>query len=352
MPPTRRVLLAASFAVPLAMPFVRPARAARAINLGAYGGAFQPLYDAAVVEPFRRAHPDIGVYYYPIANSTQGLALLQSQRPAPEVDVCLLDVAMASVATQRDLLEPVVSGSLPVLAELVPGALIPGVAGPALWIDPLALLYAPGEVKPAPTSWKALWEPGFARRIAIAAPPDPAGLAFTVIANRIFGGGDYRQSIDGGLTAIADMAPRVRSWDPRPDVYSYIIEGSASLGLGWNASGQRQAQDSQGRLAVAIPGEGSVYQVHTINLVKGSRDPEAARVFLAYALGIDAQRALAEQMFYGPVNPGARVGPAALSRTGATPERLARMIEVDWVAVARMRYAITEQWRRRILQLR
>lgn len=346
---TRRRLLVASLAVPLAMPLVRAARAARTITFAAYSGAFQENYEACVVGPFRRAHPDIGVSYYPFANSTQGLALLESRRQSAGVDVCMLDSAVAKIATEEGLLDPIPPNSLPVLAELAPQAFIPGVAGPVVTFNPLALLYAPSQVKPAPSSWKALWDTAFDHRIAIPAPPDRSGVALTLIANAIFGDGDYQRSIDAGITAIGGMAPRVRSWDPRPDIYGYLIEGNAILGPGWNAQGQLHAQDSGGRLAATVPPEGSVYQANTVNLVKGSRDPEAARLFLAYVLGAEAQKAVAERMYYGPVNPAARVSPAALARTGATPDALAGMIPVDWSAIARMQEFIVNQWRRRIL---
>ncbi|MDR3536657.1 MAG: extracellular solute-binding protein [Acetobacteraceae bacterium] len=304
-----------------------------------------------MVAPFRRAHPDIGVSYYPFANSAQGLALLESRRQTAEIDVCMLDSATAKIATDEGLLDIIAPGSLPVLAELTPRAFITGVAGPAVTFNPLALLYAPLQVKPVPTSWTVLWDAGFDRKIAIAAPPDRAGTALTLIANAIFGDGDYQRSIDAGLTAIGGMASQVRSWDPRPDIFSYLIDGNAVLGPGWNAQGQLHAQDSGGRLAVAVPAEGTVYQINTINQVKGSRDPEAARIFLAYVLSAGAQKAVAERMCYGPVNTAAQISPAALARTGATPAHLARMIQVDWAAITRMQEFITNQWRRRILQL-
>ena len=57
-------------------------------------------------------------------------------------------------------------------------------------------------------------------------------------------------------------------------------------------------------------------------------------------------------MFYAPVNTKADISPAAVARTAATPERLARMLDIDWLEVAKIRDGITEQWRRRILTKR
>lgn len=352
MPSTRRQLLAAPLALPLAMPFIRRAHAARSITFASYSGIFQENYEPAVVDAFRRAHPDIEVTYYPIANSAQSLGLLRAQKAAPQIDVCMMDVSVAKTGTDEGLFEPIPAGSLPVLAELTPKAFIPGVAGPAVLFDNFVLLYSPPQVKPAPTSWKVLWDQAYDGKIAVASAPDIVGIAFTLIANTVFGGGDYHQSVEAGITAITQMAPRVLTWDPKPDAYTFLIEGTAALGVGWNARGQTYAQQSGGKLGVSIPDEGSLFQVNTINLVKGSRDPEAAKAFLSYTLGTEAQKAFTERMFYGPVNTHAQISPAALARTAATPERMAKMMDVDWVAVSKLRDAITDQWRRRILRAR
>jgi putative spermidine/putrescine transport system substrate-binding protein len=140
MPSTRRRLLAVPLAIPLAMPFIRPARAARSITFAAYSGIFQENYEPAVVDAFRKAHPDIEVIYYPITNSAQSLGLLRAQKAAPQIDVCMMDVSVTKTGTDEGLFEPLGPGALPVFAELTPKAFIPGVAGPAVLYDNFVLL--------------------------------------------------------------------------------------------------------------------------------------------------------------------------------------------------------------------
>ncbi len=211
------------------------------------------------------------------------------------------------------------------------------------------MLFAPQRVQPAPNSWRVLWEKALAGQVAINAAPDPIGIAFTVIADALFGGRDYLKSFDAGITAISTLAPRVASWSPFPDVYTAIINGSVALGVGWNGRGRLRAAELEGRLAVAIPVEGTVTQNIILGLVKGSRDAEAARSFVSYALGAEAQQAVAERLSYAPVNTSVRLSPAALARVGASPEQKERASELDWPALDKLRDAITEQWRRRII---
>ena len=57
-------------------------------------------------------------------------------------------------------------------------------------------------------------------------------------------------------------------------------------------------------------------------------------------------------MFYAPVNAKAKISPEAMARTASTPERLANMLDIDWLEIARIRDGMSEQWRRRILTRR
>jgi putative spermidine/putrescine transport system substrate-binding protein len=343
MSATRRHLLSAS--IGLGAPFIRSASAARrALTFAAYGGLFQELYEPGIVEPFGQAHPDINVFYYPIPTSTQALAALRKQRDKPEVDVVLLDLASARMATDEGLLEPLAPMSMPVLAELAPSATFPGIAGRALLSEPLVLLFDAEKVPPPP-AWKMLWSGLDDRTIAIPAPPDPIGIAFTIVAGRLFGGGNEQHAAEDGIVAINELRRQVLTWDPNPDVYHAVGEGNAKLGVGWNMPAQIFSDRMSGRLGVAFPAEGTISRVTTVNLVKGSRQPDAARVFISHLLGAEAQKTMVERMYLGPVNARARYVEAALLRTANTPERASHAMPVDWVSVNAVRENIIRRWR-------
>ena len=333
----------------LAAPFIRPAFGQeRSITLAAYSGIFQENYEAVVVEPFRRANPNIKVTYFAMPNSAQTLGTMRAQKAAPQLDVAMFDLTIGKAATDEGLLDPITRAEFPVLADLAPGAFAEGVAAVGVTFDSLSLLYSPEAVRPAPTSWRVLWEPAYRGKIAMAAAPDIVGIGMTLVANRLFGGTDYKDYARG-VQALADLAPHVLSWDPRPDAYTFVTNGTAQLAVGWNARGQLYSRQSGGKLAAALPEEGSLFQINTLGLVKGSRQTEAAKAFIAYALSAEAQKAFAERMFYAPVNTKAQVSAEALSATAASPARMEKMLAVDWLEVAKFRNQLNEQWRRRIL---
>lgn len=321
------------------------------ITVTAYDGIFQTNYVETVVEGFRQAYPDITVNYYPAANSAVILGTLRAQRGSPQVDVVIFDVSVAKAATDEGLLAPLDPEAVPNLGDLHDAAFTEGVNAAAVTFDNLVLLYNTNAIAEAPTSWEALWDEAYDGRVIIPAVPDIQGVALTIIANDIAGGGAYTDGLDAGVERIGELAPRVQTWEPTPNPYEPIITGQADIGIGWNARGQIYSDQSNGSMEVVIPEEGSIFQINVVGIVEGSANAEAAATFMNYALSPEAQAAFTERMFYAPTNEKAQPAPEALERTAATPERMATMLDVNWLEVARFREALTERWRREIIPL-
>ncbi|MFC4171929.1 MULTISPECIES: ABC transporter substrate-binding protein [Microvirga] len=323
----------------------------KTVTLAAYSGIFQDHYTKAVVEPFMKAHPDIKVQFYGMPNSAQMLGTLRAQKASPQIDVMIMDVSVAKAATDEGLFDKVDESVSKHVADLYPAARAEGVGGVGVTFDNLVLLYNEDQVKTAPTSWNALWDKQYAGKVAIPAVPDIQGTTLTIIANKMAGEEDYKKTVEPGIKKLGELAPNVQTWDPRPDVYTPIANGQAALGIGWNARAQVYSDAAGSKLGVALPEEGSGFQINTINLVKNSPANDAAKTFIDYALSPEAQAAFTEAMFYAPTNSKAqeKISKEALARTAAGS--MDDMIGIDWIAVAGIRDAITEQWRRRVIPL-
>jgi putative spermidine/putrescine transport system substrate-binding protein len=351
--PIRRVVsrrrLGAGVVLALPAVITRPARAARSLTFGSIGGWFGSAFDGTVLAAFRKTHPEITVFYYPLANSFQVLGMLRGQRTNPSTDVVLLDPGTAHRATAEGLLDVLDPDTTPVLKDLISQATLKGIAGPAMVLDSLSIGYSPAQIAGVPRNWHDLWDTGFGNRLALQTPPDPVALALTAIAGAMFGGGDLYRAMYVGMTALAQLGPRVVDWDPVPDIYIAISVGDAAIGPCWNAHGQNQALLTPGRFAANIPADASPVRATTIHLVKGAPEPDAARTLIAWLLSPEAQRLLTETMFFAPVNAKADIAAASLARAGASPAMVAKRMDLDWVAVDAIRDQVAAEWRKRNL---
>ena len=348
---TRMKHAASASLAALSLSFAASAAMAENIVLSAYSGIFQENYVVAVVEPFMKANPDITVEFYGMPNSAQMLGTLRAQASAPQIDVMIMDVSVAKAATDEGLFAPIDDSVTRHVADLYPQAKVEGVNAVGVTFDNLVLLYNTDKVKDSPTSWNALWDAQYAGQVSIPAVPDIQGTTLMIISDKMAGGTNYVESVEAGIKKLEELAPNVQTWEPRPDVYQPISSGTAAIGIGWNARAQVYSDLSAGKLAVVLPEEGSGFQINVIGLVKGAPASEGAKKFIDYALSPEAQAAFTERMFYAPTNSKAAplISEAAMKRTAAGV--MDKMIDINWLEVAKIRDAITEQWRRRVIPL-
>lgn len=318
------------------------------ITVMAYAGIFQDKYTEAVIKPFTAKFPNVKVNYFSSGNSAQMLGTLRTQRSSPQIDVAILDVSVSNVGNKEGVFAKLDPAKVPSLKELHPMAIVPDGFGPAVTFDHWVLVYDAEKVKPAPTALADLWDPRFKGQIGLPAMPNIQGIAATVLASKI-AGEDFKTSIDGAMKRLKDLGPSVQTFDPQPDGYTLILGNTLTVASGWNARAQLYHDESKGRLGVVFPKEGSIFQINTINLVAGNKNPEAAIAFIEYALGREAQKRFTEAMFYAPTNAKAEISPAAINRTAASAENMAKMIPLDWDWVTTIRDPWNNRWRREVI---
>ncbi len=336
----------AAVAVLATIPGVALAQVSGEITVAAYASYYQDNFTKAIVEPFKRKFPEIKVHYFAQFSSAERLGTLRAQKDDPQIDVAIMDVSVARVGNAEGLFAKLDPKKVPSLRELVPAAIVAGEFGPALTFDSFALIYNTARFPVPPTSWKSMWDPRAAKEVVINAPPNIQGLALTIIATKIQGG-DYTKSIDPGIALLKSLAPAVQSWSPSPDAYTLVTNGTAVLGTGWNSFSQLRKQQSDGKMGVVIPSEGTVPQIDTINLVAGSKNASAAQVFINYALGAEAQAAMVKALHFTPANAKAVVSPEDLALTAAGMK--ADILPVDWGYIANARDQWLERWRREVI---
>ena len=342
----RRTLLASAALLALS---AAGAQAQTTVTFTAYSGLFQDRYQAAVVDAFNKSQNEVKVVYSPVQNSAQMLGLLRAQKAAPQMDIVIMDIAVSKAGTDEGLFEKLDEASIPALKDLHAMARSPDIAGAGVTFDNLVLIYNTDQVKEAPKSIMALADAAWKGKVVIPGFPDIQGLSLVMILDKKNGGTGVAGKFEKGIDAMAPIAPMVQTWEPKPEVYAPVINGQAAIGIGWNARAQVNSDTSGGKLKAVIPEEGSVFQINTINLVKGAPQAAAAKKFIQYALSPEAQKAFTESMFYAPTNAKAQIAPAAIDRTAV--KYMDKMIAVDWIAVAKIREQVGEQWRRKVIPL-
>ncbi len=326
------------------------AQAPGEVNILGYQGIFADNYTKAVVEPFIKA-TGIQVNYRPIQLSAQNLGMLRAQKGNPTIDLSIMDAMVSRTGNAEGVFAEVSAAEVPNFANLYPEANVNGNFGRGVTFDHAVMMYNTEHVRPPPTALADLWKPEFRGKIVMYAAPEVAALINMLLINRQLGA-DETRTVQPAIDRFRELAPAIQSWQPAPDTYTLIVNGTAWIGTGWNARAQYYSTVSQGKLGVVIPAEGSMFQINTLNLVNGAPSKASALRFMDYAMGPEAQAAFTDLMYYAPTNKLAQPTAEALRRTAASPENRALMKPIDWDFFIRNRDAWLQQWRRQILTVR
>jgi iron(III) transport system substrate-binding protein len=158
----------------------------------------------------------------------------------------------------------------------------------------------------APACWKDLIKPEYKGRVQMA-NPNSSGTAYTTLATmvQLFGEED-------GFQYMKDL---------HKNINQYTKSGSAPIkaaGLGENMIGivfmhDAVAQAASGFPIVTVaPCEGTGYEIGSMSIIEGGRNPESARKFYDWALSADVQsRAKDVKSFQVPSNKAAEQSPMA-----------------------------------------
>ncbi len=317
------------------------------MTLMAYSGIFQEQYTDTVVAPFQAASGN-RVQYFGLTTSAQMLGTLRAQKADPQTDLVIMDTTTAALACAEGLVEKINPADFPVMSQLDPQARSTGgECGPGVTFDHLVMIYDTQAVKPAPTRFMDMASASYRGRISVSAPPNIQGLLLTAILAQAKGN-DWRD-IRAAMPGLKELAANAQTFDPKPDGATMILNNQIAFATGWNARSQLYSQQSNGRIGVVLPEEGTAFQINTINIVAGSRNAAQARAFLAHALSAPAQKAFTERMFYGPTNTTAQISPEVLARTAQAPEFNGRVIAVDWAEMQKLRDSWNQRWRREVI---
>jgi len=283
------------------------------VTVVGFPGLFAEQFEELVIAPYEEANPGVDIVYEEQSTSAESIGRVASS--GGTYDIAIVDKSAQGGANDQGLFQQLDPAQVPNLAHLVPEAESADGFGPSIYIDSLALLYNTDLVDEAPTQWSDLFDEEYDGEVAVSIE-NAMGLSLLVgLSNDL--GTDYQESIDPALEEMRQLGDgQALTFAPSPDAYTMVASGSATLSLGWYARGKDFAAENPS-FDVVVPEGSGVALTPTINLVDGAPQEEAALAFLDYAIGEEAQGALARDGFYGPVNADVELSAEELASSAA-----------------------------------
>ncbi|HHY47478.1 MAG TPA: ABC transporter substrate-binding protein [Firmicutes bacterium] len=323
----------------LVLSFSPGGSAATKLVFGGWGGDWDKMAQEYVYKPFQQKYGAEVVLSY--GGSADIFARIRAQKADPQIDVVTLTELMTINAIKEDLLWPLRKENVPNLADVWDKAQMPPY-GPAILLAEVGIAYNTEKVKTPPTSWRDLWKPEYRGRVAIPSFGNASALAFIVMAARLEGGDEY--NIDPGFKMLEKLEPNVvTTYASDSDVYALLERGEAWLAVWYN--GPAWAMRDKGfPIKYVRPKEGVPGIRSFINVVKNCKNRDLAEKMINQHISVEAQKGMAEKIFYGPVNKKVTLTPELAQKMPYGEECLKGFLVFDWKHIVNELPKWQERW--------
>ena len=310
------------------------------VVVASFGGAWERDTRTDLITPFEKDHN--ARVDYVVGLSTETLARLKAQKDNPQMDVIMLDDVLTAEAVSLGLIEKLTPAEIPNMKDLRKDGRFSNDHGVGMTFSATVLMYNTEKVKPAPTSWKVMWDPKYAGHVAIPGMNTMYGLHMLLMSGRIESGNET--NVKAGLDGLKKLQK-----DSQAVVYTSTtqINTLAQQGQVWLAPYSSvwvsQLQKGGTPVAIAVPQEG-IYPIYTVwSVVKGAKNRAAAMQFVNYALRGDVQEKFAPRVGAAPLVTTAKLDPEYAKRV-----TFDRVLPLEGEMVFKNRAGWVDEWNRAI----
>jgi len=305
-----------------------PAAAADQLTVISFGRADRAALAAAYIDPFAKAR---GIAVQSLSYDGQITELTQMVSAGATVwDVMQVESRTLQQGCRQGLFEKLDPARAPPAADLIPGALSECGVGIFTWAQ--ALVYS-DQLREAPRSWADFWD--------IRKFPGKRGLrrsAKYTLEIALMADGVEPKNVYATLSTEAGVARAFRKleqirndtvwWEAAPQPSELIAAGIVNMSSGYTLWFDPEQERNR---HTRILWRQSLYDIDSWAIPTGSPKRDEAYRFIAFASSTERQKALSEQVSYGPTNRNAvELLPARLAGNlpSSTPN-LAGALRID-----------------------
>lgn len=320
---------------------------AEELIVNSYGGPYEAIIRERIIEPFEKT-TDITVIYDASGSASQDYAKIKATGGQPGFDVNVMTATQSLDGCREGLLEKLTTASVPNLARLDPTvSAMAGPCGAVHEVQYMALLWRTDKVDPAPRSWNALYAPALKGRIMLPSFGNIMSVSLMQVLSVMNGG--TLDSIDPGFAAMVKLAPQTVGFEQSSAIMGrYVRDGQVWAMPFW--SGRSQLLKDEGLpVDYAIPEEGTVPLIATLNVPVGAEHKDAAFRFVDFFLGKAGQEAWVEGYSVGSIRDDIEVPAEVRARQITTKADIEKLLLPDLQNIADNLSAWGRRWDREVV---
>lgn len=221
-------------------------------------------------------------------------------------------------------------------SDFIPGTLSQCGAGVLVWST--AMAYNADKLKVEPTGWSDFWDlkkfPGkrslhksakYTLEISLMADGVPYSDIYKMLATK--------EGVDRAFRKLDEIKSSIQWWEAGAQPMQYLASGDVTMTSAFNGR-VFSAQESGANVKIIWPG--SIYDIDSWVIPKGSKNKAAAESFIGLSLRPEYQKIHTEKLGYGSTNihTQALLDQKLAARINTAPSNLAKAMPIDnsfWV---------------------
>ena len=254
--------------------------------------------------------------------------LQASSRSAPIYDVLHTNSNEQWAAVEMGIVEPKIDVKLvPNLADVYPYAISDKIVGVSIFTSAIGLGTRTDKNYTGISSWKELWDAKYnGVRGGYVIPVNALGQAFLMMCGTLYGKG--QMDLDAAYAALEKLKP-IKLVDFTGTMEKSLLSGEVGLAVIHDSGIYRYDGENQ-PIDFVAPSEGVLSLEQVLTITPGSKVKELANAYVNYMLSPPVQKKLAEAVWYSPANKQVKLDAKYDAKLLTTPEKVAKLIQVDW----------------------
>jgi putative spermidine/putrescine transport system substrate-binding protein len=287
--------------------------------VGIWGGAQERLVKTHI-EPVLVDKYGVTISYV-LGGTTDRRARAYAERGRPSFDIIYLNIFESRQAV-RDGVTQAPTDAVPNYANLYD---IAKLGGYGVAFNPVTVVYdrRKGEV----TSWKDMWNPEWAGRIAWPTYPGAQGTAGLLMAAKAWGGSEH--DVDIGFEKIQELKPFAAIQSSQEQVFQMFDQDICDLTVEFGSFSRLYAETRNENVEIANPVEGQVIAMNVACITEGTQNQVLAEEWVNLHLSEPCMMAYAEEIYYSPTVRNLDI-PDELAAKLVIGDDVENLVDFDW----------------------
>ncbi len=332
----------AALAAGAVAPGLARAQAAKLVG-NTYPGIYEELFRNVFAPALRKQ--GIDPTWSPIL-VVDVVAKIMAARDTPPFDVVLFDEGPLINVLKDDIFAKFPDSRSPNFKDLPEQFRGFDNTGPVITVQAIGLAYNPKKVA-KPKSWNDLWKKEYKGRVGLTGLASSLGTAYMCEIAKVNGGSE--RNFEPAFAKIKELLPSVGSVAPSPGALVALFQ-QGEIDIAPNYFNNTLLLKSKGvDIDFAVPETGPVMVRTTLNIVKNTKQFDAAVKYIDIALSPAVQQAMLDKPYFSLSTSSKVKFPPEVAMLGSSvPDMLKKGVLLDWAEINKIRPQLIDRFNREI----